>query len=83
MPPPTWQGKRFAICATRRGVVALAHGGIEIDELNERIAGELLNPVFEIVERKTQFFSLLELDDAAAHEIDRRNQHGSLTGTPA
>ena len=44
---------------------------------------KLLDPVFEIVERKPQLLALHKLDNAAAHQINRRNQHGNLTGTPA
>ena len=44
---------------------------------------KLLDPVFEIVECQAKFLALHKLDDAAAHQINRRNQHGSLTGTPA
>ena len=66
-----------------RGVIALAHGGVEIDELHQRIAREFFDPVFEIVEGQAQLFALHQLHDAAAEQIDGRNQHGSLTGTPA
>ena len=67
----------------QRGVIALAHGRIEIDELHEGIARELLDPVFEVVERQTQLFALHKLNNAAAEQIDGRNQHGNLTETPA
>ena len=44
---------------------------------------KLFDPVFEVVEGQAQFFALHELNDAAAQQIDGRNQHGSLTETPA
>ena len=83
MPPPAWHGQPLGNLRDQRGVIALAHGGVEVDQLHQRKARKLLDPVFEIVECKAQLFALHKLDDAAAQQIDRRNQHGSLTETPA
>ncbi len=49
----------------------------------KRKARKLLDPVFKVVESKAELFALHQLDDAAAQQIDGRNQHGSLTETPA
>jgi hypothetical protein len=65
------------------GVIALAHGRVEVDQLDQRELGKLFNPVFEIVEGETQLFALHKLNNLAAQQIDGRNQHGSLTDTPA
>ncbi len=45
-------GEAFADHFDEGAVVAEAHGGVEIDELDERILGEALDPVFEVVEGK-------------------------------
>jgi len=76
-------GETLGDLRDERGVIALAHGGIEIDQLDQRESRELFNPVFEVVESEAQFFALHKLDDAAAQQINGRNQHGSLTETPA
>src|ERR1035441_4279335 len=65
------------------GIVPLAHRRIEINQLHEREPREFLYPVVKIVKRKTQLLALNQLHDTTAHQIDRRNQHGSLTETPA
>src|SRR5208283_2965834 len=66
-----------------RRIISLPHRRVQIDELDERIFRKLLDPIFEIVERQAQFLTLHQLHNAPAHQIDRWNQHGSLTGTPA
>ena len=63
-------GEALADHFDEAAIVALAHRGIEVDELNDGVSGEAFNPVFEVVEGELQLFSLDELDDAAAHEID-------------
>jgi len=65
-----------------RAIAALPHGRVQVDELHHGVAQKTLDPVFEIVEGQLQIFALHQLHDAAAHQIDGRNQHGSLTGTP-
>ena len=67
----------------QRGVLALPHRRIQVDELHQRKAREFLDPVFKIVERQAQLLALHKLHNAPAQQINRRNQHGSLTGTPA
>src|SRR6185312_5906379 len=67
-------------CLEQRAVVAGADGCIEINQLHEREVGEAFNPFVEIVELELFFASLFELDDFSAHQINRRNQHGYLTG---
>ena len=66
----------------QRGIVALAHRRVEVDQLDQRKLRELLDPIFKIVEGQPQLFALHKLHNAPAHQINRRNQHGSLTGTP-
>ena len=83
MPPPAWTGQPLRDLRDQRGIVALAHGRVEVDQLHQRKTRELLNPVFKIVEREAQLFALHKLNDAAAQQIDGRNQHGNLTETPA
>ncbi len=67
----------------QRAVVAGAFGGVEIDELDERESREFRDPVVEVVKSKAQFFAAFQLHDAAAHQVDGRDQHGSLTGIPS
>lgn len=57
------------------GVGALAHGGVEIDELDEGILLEAVDPVVEVVEGELEGFALDELDDAAVHEVDGGYEH--------
>ena len=82
MPPPTWHGKRLAILGDQLAVVALAHGCVEVNQLHQGIVLEAANPILEIVEGQLERFPSHQLHDPAAHQINRRNQHGSLTGTP-
>lgn len=56
--------------ANESPVVAGAFGGVEVDELDEGVSGEALDPVIEVVEGEAEVFSAFELDDAAAHQID-------------
>ncbi len=67
----------------QRAVISHALRGVQVDELHERIAGEALDPGLEIVESEPELLAALQLDDAAAHQVDGRNQHGSLTGMPS
>ena len=60
----------------QRTVVALALGGVKIDELDEGIAGEAADPVVEVVKGKPGSFAVHKLHDPAAHEVDCGNQHG-------
>src|SRR6187402_126755 len=50
-----------------RGVRTLAHGGVEVDELHERIFAEAFDPVIEVVKGELELFALDELDDLAVH----------------
>ena len=58
-----------------RVVVAARHRGVEIDQLHFREFRELRDPAVEIVGRDGELVALDQLDDVAALEIDRRNQH--------
>src|SRR3984957_9929354 len=62
-------------------VVAHAAGRIQIDQLHQRIFRKALDPILKIRELQFLFFALRELDNLASHQVDRRNQHGHLTGT--
>ena len=42
----------------QRGVFALPHRRIQIDQLHQWESGELLDPVFKIVEGEAQLFAL-------------------------
>ncbi len=75
-------GKAFADLLDESGIVTLSHGGVEVDELDERVACKAIDPVFEVIEGELEFFALHELNDLAAEEVDRWDQHGSLTGIP-
>ena len=68
-------GKRAAEPAHERVVAAAAHRGVQIDHLHQRKSGESRDPSVEIVRLEHEPLALLELDDAAVHEIDRGNQH--------
>ncbi len=56
-------------------VVALAHGGVEVDELDEGVPGEAGDPGLEVVEGELELFALDELDDLAAEEVDGGDEH--------
>ena len=76
-------GQPFGNLLDECGVIALAHRCIQVDQLYEWKTREALDPVFKVIEGEAEFLALHELDDAPAQQINRRNQHGSLTGTPA
>ena len=67
----------------QRGVIPLQHRRVQIDQLHQRKARKFFNPVFKIIKGKAQFFALHKLNNLSAQQINRRNQHGSLTETPA
>ena len=50
--------------------MASTHGGVQIDELNQRERGEARDPFFEVIKFKRLAFALHELDDLSTHEID-------------
>ena len=80
---PHLAGQPFADLLNQRAVVALAHRGVEVDQLHEGIARKPLDPVLEVVERKLEGFAADELHDAAAHQVDGGNQHPPiLAGRP-
>ena len=64
-------------------VITLAHRRVEVDQLHQRKTGELFDPILEVVEGEAQLFTLNELHYTATQEIDRRDQQGHLTATPA
>ena len=68
-------GQRRGHTADELVVGRPAHRRIQIDELHDREGRELLDPAVDVVGRDRQPLALLELDDTATHEIDRRNQH--------
>ncbi len=41
------------------------------------------NPFFKIVKLERLFFALYQLNNFAAHKVDRGDQHGHLIGMPA
>ena len=43
-------GEAFADHLDEGAVVALTHGGVEVDELDQRVLCEAFDPVFEVVE---------------------------------
>ena len=51
-------GQAFADHLDEAAVVALAHGGVEVDELDERVLREAFDPVLEVVEGQLQLFAL-------------------------
>ena len=59
-----------------------SNGGVEINQLHQRIFREARNPLFEIVKLESLLAALHELNNLAAHQIDRGDQHGHLTETP-
>ena len=83
IPPPTWQGKPPKERSHQCAVVSLSDGGIEINNLNQRITREAFDPGFEVIELERLLFSLHQLNDLASHQINRRDQHGHLMGIPA
>ena len=77
---PPRQGAHQAPIVFRRS--GAPDGRVQIDELNQRIFGEAFDPGIEIVELQSFLFALHQLNDLAAHEIDRGDQHGHLMGIP-
>src|SRR5581483_2191910 len=75
-------GQALCDLLDKYGVVALAHRRVKVNELDERIFGKFFDPVLKVVEGEAKLFTLHQLNDASAEQINRRNQHGSLTGTP-
>ena len=51
-------GETFADHFDEGAVVALAHRGVEVDELDDWVFGEAFDPVFEVVEGELQLFAL-------------------------
>ena len=51
-------GETLADHLDEGAVVALAHGGVEVDELDDGVLGEAVDPVFEVVEGELQLFTL-------------------------
>ena len=83
IPPPTWQGSRCTkspISARLSPVPMAASRSISCTSGKSR---KPLHPLVKIVELQSFLFALHQLDDLAAHQINRRNQHGHLTGIPA
>ena len=74
-PPPTRQGSRDAICLTSASLLPLRHRRVEVDQLHLWKLRELLDPAVEIVGGDGELVALHELNDAAALEVDRWNQH--------
>ena len=68
-------GQPFADCCSHSRVVAVSLRGVQIDQLDTREAGEPLDPHFRVSRLDRQLLSLDELDDAAALQINRRDQH--------
>jgi len=60
----------------QRGVIALPHRCVQIDQLHQRKARKLFNPKFKVIKSKAQFLALHKLDNLSAQQINRRNQHG-------
>src|SRR5262245_41038367 len=56
-------------------VVAGAHGGIEVDDLDFRKPLESFDPAEHVIVADRKPFALNELNDGAVFEIDGRNQH--------
>ena len=75
MPPPTRQGSAAQIRVDQLVVVPLVLRRVEIDQLHLGPAAEAVDPFVDGVALERQPFALNELDDAAAHEIDRGDQH--------
>ena len=56
-------------------VVALAHGGVQVDHLHLREALEPPHPAKDVLVPDGEALALHELHDGAVLQIDRRNQH--------
>jgi len=63
-------------------VVALAHGRVEVDDVEPLINGEALQQAHDIGNRKFAAAAVDQLDGATSLEINAGNQHPSLTLTP-
>src|SRR5262249_34337443 len=59
-------------------VVAAAHRGVEIDHLDLREGLEPPHPFLNVIVSDRKPFTLHELDDCAAFEIDRGDEHEPL-----
>src|SRR5882762_10052103 len=64
-------------------VVAAPYRSIEINDLDQRIFRKAVHPFLKVVELQRLLTALDELDNLSAHQINRGNQHGNLTGIPS
>src|SRR5262245_8977408 len=70
---PAGQGRSDA--PYDRQVVSDVHGGVEVDHLHLRKTLESRHPGEDVVVAYRQLLALNELDDGAALQVDRGNQH--------
>ena len=74
-PPPTWQGSRPHISRTRRSFEPEPIAASRSMTFVRAEPGEPANPVIEIGRFDGELFALNQLNDLAALEIDRWNEH--------
>ena len=63
-------------------VLALTHGGIEIDHMQPAVVSEPIEQAQNIGNGKFPFAPVYELNRLATLQINAGNQHGSLTVMP-
>ena len=83
IPPPTWQGSRRKSDRTSARLSPCPIAASRSMICTSGYFAESLQPGFEVVKLQRLLFSLHQLDNLSAHQINRRNQHGHLMGIPA
>jgi len=63
-------------------VVALAHGGIKIDDVEPFVTGEAVKQAHDIVDGEFAATAVNQLHGLATLQVNTGNQHASLTSTP-
>jgi hypothetical protein len=63
-------GQAFQNLRDQRTIIALAFGGIEVDQLHQRERGKAFAPAIEVGGLVGLGFALHELDNLSVHQID-------------
>ena len=77
MPPPTRTriGARSAKLPYQASVASASHGGVEIDDVEQRVIAEAVEQAEDVVDREAPLAAVHQLHGAAVLQIDARNDH--------
>src|SRR6267142_949973 len=79
---PITLGRFFAYFSRQVAVVALSHGGVQIDHVKPLVFLEFEQQRHYVRDREFAPSAVHELHGLALLQVNTRNQHGSLTGIP-